>query len=131
MHFSEDDLRSALKRKDPGAGFTQRVMAQVHQAEDKVASPADGRTGLGQWWWPLGLRLRLRTGLAAALVAVLAFAAWMGVAHYRQVQERREGEMAKQQAVLALRITTAKLNHVFERVQASRTHEVDIRREHL
>ena len=32
MHFSEDDLREALKRKDPGEGFTQRTMARVNQA---------------------------------------------------------------------------------------------------
>ena len=31
MQFSEDDLRSALQRKDPGPDFTQRVMARVAQ----------------------------------------------------------------------------------------------------
>ena len=35
MHFSEDDLRDALKRKDPGEGFTQRVMARVEQAKSE------------------------------------------------------------------------------------------------
>ena len=32
MQFSEDDLRSALQRKDPGPEFTQRVMARVEPA---------------------------------------------------------------------------------------------------
>ena len=32
MHFSEDDIREALKRKDPGEGFTQRTLMRVNQA---------------------------------------------------------------------------------------------------
>jgi hypothetical protein len=127
MHFSEDDLRSALERKDPGAGFTQRVMARINQSEAKASSPGRWPRALLRLWWPV----RLRTGLATALVVVLAVSAWMGVAHYRHIQEERAGEMAKQQAVLALRITTTKLNHVFERVRTSQTHEVEMRREHL
>ena len=40
MQFSEEDLRSALRRKDPGAFFTQQVMAQVSR---EPAAPAAGR----------------------------------------------------------------------------------------
>lgn len=126
MHFSEDDLHSALERKDPGAGFTQRVMARINQSQAK-ASAVQPRTSFLQLWWPL----KLKTALAGALVAVLALAAWFGVARYKQIQEQQAGEQAKQKAVLALRITTAKLNHVFERVKTSPTHEPKIRREQL
>jgi hypothetical protein len=46
MHFSEDDLRQALKRKDPDPGFTQRVMARVNQADAKSkTSPAAEKRG--------------------------------------------------------------------------------------
>ena len=41
MHFSEDDLREALKRKDPGEGFTQRTMARVNQAKVNQAQAED------------------------------------------------------------------------------------------
>jgi len=127
MHFSEDDLRSALERKDPGEGFTQRVMARIDQAEQKVSPAGRLRTWFLQLWWPL----RLRTALAAGLVAGLALSAGLGISHYRRFQEQREGEMAKQHAVLALRITTAKFNHVLERVKVSQAHEMKIRRERL
>ena len=41
MHFSEDDLREALKRKDPGEGFTQRLMARVNQSKvEATTQPA-------------------------------------------------------------------------------------------
>ena len=40
MHFSEDELREALKRKDPGEGFTQRVMARVNQSKADDSSAA-------------------------------------------------------------------------------------------
>src|SRR5215831_11182596 len=36
MHFSEDDLRKALKRHDPGPGFTNRVMAGISETEKKA-----------------------------------------------------------------------------------------------
>src|SRR5579863_2818652 len=119
MHFSEDDLRSALRRKDPGEAFTQRVMARVHQAEATVSTPKPGKTSWAQPWW----RLRLRTALAGVIVAALVPGAWLGFAHYRQVQEERAGELAKQQAILALRITTIKLSHVFARVSTSQARE--------
>jgi anti-sigma factor RsiW len=127
MHFSEDDLRSALRRKDPGASFTQRVMARIHQAETNAPVPRQPGKLFRQLWWPL----RLRPVLAGVIIAVLAVGGWLGLMKYRQVQEVQAGEHAKQQAILALRITNAKLNHVFERVKASQAREVKIRRERL
>jgi hypothetical protein len=47
-------------------------------------------------------------------------AGWLGIAQYQQLQKRRSGELARRETMLALRITTAKLNHVFDRVRASR-----------
>ena len=131
MHFSEDDLRRALDRKDPGTAFTQRVMARIHQAEAKTAGAPKKPFRL--FWWPL----TLRPVLACVIVAVLAVGAWLGVRQYRQIQDRERiqenlaGERAKQQAILALRITNAKLNHVFHRVNSPQPHENKFRREHL
>jgi hypothetical protein len=123
MHFSEDDLRSALGKKDPGVGFTERVMSRIVQAEAKASPWSRLRALFVQPLWPLNLRTALAGTLLAAVV--------LGALGYRQFQEKRAGELAKQETVLALRITTAKLNHVFERVKASQAREVRIRREHL
>lgn len=125
MHFSEDDLRRALKRKDPGAAFTHRVMARIHQGEAKT--PAAAKNPFQLFWWPL----TLRPVVAGVIVAVLGVGAWLGVRQYWRIQENLAGERAKQQAILALRIANAKLNHVFQRVNAPQPHENNFRREHL
>lgn len=118
MHFSEDDLRVALQRKDPGETFTQRVMARINQGAAQAGAPALG-------FWPLRPRPLFAGALAAAVVVV---ASWAGIHQYNQ---RAEGERAKQQAILALRIAHAKLNQVFERVRSTSSGDPRIRREHL
>lgn len=119
MHFSDDDLRAALRRKDPGPGFTQRVMARIEQAK---AQPAlrpvrQRRSFLGLW--PFKLRPALVSG---AVATVLLAGSWLGFQQYERVQreklvERAAAEKAKQDAILALRITRAKLNRVFQRAK--------------
>jgi hypothetical protein len=116
MHFSEDDLRFALRRKDPGAGFTQRLMARINQAETNSFASSKIETRYSPLWLPL----KLRAALTPVLIAGLAMAGWLGIAQYQQLQKRRSGELARRETMLALRITTAKLNHVFDRVRASR-----------
>jgi hypothetical protein len=129
MHFSEDDLREALKRKDPGEGFSQRVMARVEQAKaEGTAQPAKKANGSLLSWW------RLRPAMTFAVVALLLLGfAWAGFEYseYRheqiakkqqqQLEEARrqqeEAEHARDQAILALRIARSKLNHVLEEAQ--------------
>ena len=111
MHFSEDELRDALRRKDPGESFTKEVMARVALQQAQGARKAN-LGGLFREWWR---GLQRRPVAAGALTAVLVFTGSLG--WYRHVQEQREGEAAKRQALLALRITNAKLNHVFERAK--------------
>jgi hypothetical protein len=131
MQFSEDDLRAALKRKDPGAGFTQRVMARISQKEVNQKdtahqdSPASSRR---PGWWPL---LRIRPAMAGVLaVLLLMVGSWFGYRQYQSVQQAR-GERAEQQAVLALRITSAKLNLVLQRVDQQQASAPKVRRETL
>jgi flagellar biosynthesis component FlhA len=142
MHFSEDDLREALKRKDPGEGFTQRVMAQVEQtkAESKTL-PTKKSNGPFLAW----LRARPTWSFAVVAALLLAFA-WGGYQYseYRHEQlaeqeqqrleelkrQQAEAEHARDQAILALRIARSKLNHVLEQAQIPVT--VDpIRRQRL
>jgi hypothetical protein len=130
MHFSEDDLRAALKRKDPGEGFTQRVMARVEQAKaEGKTRPANRKSNgsLFAWW-------KLKPVWTFAVVALLLLGfAWGGYEYseYRhqlmakQAQQRleevkrqqEEAERARDQAILALQIARAKLNHVLQQAQ--------------
>lgn len=130
MPFSEDDLRAALKRKDPGPGFTQRVMAHVAQQnvaqQEKSSAPAV-RPSRGWFTWLRTLRLYPAMAAVAA-VLVLAVASWVG---FEQHEQRQKAMQAEQEAILALRITNAKLNHVFQRVKQSEANDSEIRREVL
>lgn len=113
MHFSENELREALQRKDPGEAFTQKVMARLAQQQSQAATPSSE----GNWFQEFWRRLGLRPVLVAAVVALVALSGSLGLAKYRKVREARAGEAAKRQVLLALRISSAKLNHVFERAK--------------
>ena len=115
MQFSEDDLRAALRRKDPGEPFTERVMARVIQPQTRVAAAPRSGSRFGELWH----RLWLRPALTGAFAAMLIVGGLLDFLHYRNVQRWQQGEAAKQQVLLALRITNAKLNHVIGRVRTS------------
>jgi uncharacterized protein HemX len=146
MHCSEDDLREALKRKDPGEGFTQRVMARVNQARVKqttvegTAQPATKKVnGKFLAWWTL------RPAWAVAVVAVLLLACGIGgyqyseyrhaeemrVARAKQQQLQQEAERARDQAIMAMEIARAKLNHVLQHAQLQAEPDDKIRRQRL
>jgi cytochrome c-type biogenesis protein CcmH/NrfG len=143
MHFSEDDLRQALKRKDPGAGFTQRVMAKVNQAraQEKPAAAAKAKKSNGSFmaWW------KLRPGWIIAVAAALLLAfGWGGyqyseyrhreeirIAREKQQQLQQEAEQARDQAFLALEIARAKMNHVLQHAQLPVESNSKIRRQRL
>jgi|SRR5215472_1823152 len=119
MHFSEDELRAALKRQDPGPQFTQRVMASLNQAakEPSVQRPA----GIRPPW--LSLR-RLRRALAGVLGMVILLAGGLGYWQHQENERKRQQELvlareAERQAIVALRIANDKLNRVFQRVKDS------------
>lgn len=110
MQFSEDELREALRRKDPGERFTKEVMARVAEGKPVPALRSEKR------FRQLLRGLTLRPVLAGAVAAILVLAVSIGVVEHRREQAKR-GEAAKQQALLALRITQSKLNHVLGRVK--------------
>src|SRR5438270_12425724 len=89
MHFSEDDLHAALKRKDPGEDFTRRVMARVNQAQARDRQPAGKVAALPPWW-----TRRPAWIMAVAAVLLLAFA-WGGFA-YSEYRHREEMRMARE-----------------------------------
>ncbi|HEY5028357.1 MAG TPA: hypothetical protein VIK39_08110 [Candidatus Angelobacter sp.] len=148
MHFSEDDIREALKRKDPGEGFTQRTLMRVNQArvnqsqaESKpvLARPEKKSNGSYLGW------LTHRPVWAMAVVALLLLACGIGgyqyseyrhgeemrIARARQQQLQQEAERARDQAIMALEIARAKLNHVLQHAQLQTEPNDKIRRQRL
>ncbi|MDQ2945444.1 MAG: hypothetical protein M3Y27_05790 [Acidobacteriota bacterium] len=96
----EDQLRSALARKEPPAGFAERVAAESIRR--------DG--------WPSGRRNFWKTWAAGCIAASLL----AGAFEMRQVESRRErdkGQAARTQLLQALRITGAKLHHIQQKVE--------------
>jgi len=102
MNRLEEELKAALQREAPSGGFTARVLARVAERERQRQR--------SRRWFAMPI-------LRWAAAAVIIIAAGGGFEYHRQVQERREGEHAKQQVMLALRITSSKLQEVQLKVQ--------------
>ena len=98
MNF-EDELRAALKRREPPDGFAERVLAR---AQSPQAARLPSWRERWAWLIPGGRPVWVTAGVVAAMLLVAS-----GV-EYR----RRQGELAKQQVMLALEIAGSKLNYV-------------------
>lgn len=94
----EDQLREALRREEPPAGFAERVIALTEKRptwRERFLAP------------PLTPRLAFATLAVAALI--------VGGVQYQQRQravELARAEQAKQQVMTAMRIAGSKLNYV-------------------
>ena len=131
MKGVDDDLKHALRREEPPAGFADRVLLRVAespQAEDQARTlpfQTLGRTTL-TWGPPSGLPIPIRLkpdptdvkpgtrlpfvqwAAAAALVAAMAG----GINYVAEQKERAEGEAAGVRVALALHIAGTKLQLV-------------------
>jgi hypothetical protein len=93
----ENDLKSALARREPPAGFAERVMARVPPTRKGPAT---------RYTW--------MAAAAAALIAILGGGAY----EYQRTQKLRvEGERAKAELVFALEIASQKLQHTKAKVR--------------
>ena len=101
MKELDDELRAALGRQEPPAGFAVRVLQRV---DAETVRPARSRAQFIRW------------AVAAALVAAMA-----GGMQYRSIQrerdERARGEAAAAQLLQALRIAGSKLQVVQAKVK--------------
>ncbi|MBI2681023.1 MAG: hypothetical protein HYX25_08470 [Candidatus Solibacter usitatus] len=105
MSHLEDELKSALGRKETAEDFTQRVL-------QRIAGPAPR-----SWFDELATLLRpprLQWVAASLVILVVPFAA---LEYRRERQVRAQGEVAKQQLMLAMRIAGAELYHAQQQVQ--------------
>ena len=95
----EDALRSALRREDAPEGFALQVLARAQQQN---ATHEVQKTS----WLSIFSQPLLRWAAVAAVTICVA----VGGTYYRNLQRQRaEGEAAKQQLMLALRIAGSKL----------------------
>ncbi|MGA7617384.1 MAG: hypothetical protein WBX15_19640 [Thermoanaerobaculia bacterium] len=90
----ESQLKQLLKRTDPPAGFEERVMERIRRGD---ASATPKRAARWQQPW--------RAAVAALLLLV---AGGSSVALFETHQHRLAGERAKEEVLLALRITGEK-----------------------
>jgi hypothetical protein len=103
----DEELRRAFKAEDPGDAFTRRVLARVHA---DAVPPANACAKA----WPAPVCVssshvswRVALPFAASLAIAVGGAGW--VWHARYVEE---GERARAQVLMALRLTSEKLNVV-------------------
>lgn len=83
----EPELKNALRRVPAPEGFAERVLARVKEPHREPRRP----------WW----RAVAATFLLAAILG--------GWGAHQMLERRREGERAREQVLLALRITGEKL----------------------
>jgi hypothetical protein len=118
MNSFDDELRHAFSREEPSPDFTDRVMARIAEAQklEKPREKPDWLKRLVGFFQPISMKWapQMKWAMAGAM-AILLIIAGFGV-HTRRENERRrlaeiaEGERAKEQFMLAMRITSAKLN---------------------
>jgi len=108
----EESLRDALRREDAPEGFVLKVLARAEQ-QNIAANDAQRTSWLSIFSQPL-----LRWSAVAAVTICLV----IGGIYYRNLQRQRaEGEAAKQQLMLALRIAGSKLQLAKEKVNEINT----------
>ncbi|HUP61669.1 MAG TPA: hypothetical protein VNA69_14760 [Thermoanaerobaculia bacterium] len=102
----ENDLKRALRRQSPPAGFASRVMEKV-DAENDVApgfSRAKGGLKRAPTWW-------------RAAAASFTLAALLGGFVTHRVVERRRGERAREELLRALSIAAEKVSYAQQEVR--------------
>jgi hypothetical protein len=120
MPFSEDDLRSALRRKEPSADFTAKVMSSIGNGTTEAIPRVPPAIHQSPW--------RVRWAMASVLAACLLVA---GMSEYQIHRHKVEGEQAKEQAVRAMQITAAKMGHVFRHAKLISATNLEVHKEHL
>src|SRR5262245_53710951 len=107
MHPSDDDLRHALTHEEPPAGFADHVMARARQLDVERRQPTRWR-------------------LMAAAAAVVIVAGAVSVRLYQRELEQVRVMRAKEEVMLALRVTSEKLQTARTQVQQIERKQFDI-----
>jgi hypothetical protein len=112
MNHLDDLLRNALRRRDPPAGFAERVMASARaEVPSRDREGAEVRPGPRHWFAFPGWKW-------AAAAAICALVVGGAVIDHRARADARR-ELARRQFVLALQITGDKLEFVREQLRGA------------
>lgn len=106
MSRLEDELRKSMRREDPGPEFTRKVLERVARAPRRRS-----------WWEAFFQAPRLRWVTAGVMAGMLLV--FSGIEYRREQRVRAEGEAAKEQLVMALRIAGSKLHLAQTKVAGS------------
>jgi hypothetical protein len=116
MNRFDDELKLALRRQEPAADFADRLMARIAELsaeskQEKSREKASWLQRLAGFFQPPQMKWAMAGAMAIALIV-----AGVGVHRYRENERQRmlaeiaEGEKAKEQVMMAMRIASAKLN---------------------
>lgn len=127
MNRFDDELKLAFRREEPSPDFTDRVMARIAelQKQEKPREKTDWLRKLAEFFQPP----QMKWAMAGAMALVLLIAGF-GWRQSRENERRRlaeiaEGERAKEQVMLAMRIASAKLNVAQKKIYESASHEAE------
>ncbi|MGE0131394.1 MAG: anti-sigma factor [Blastocatellales bacterium] len=132
MNRFDDELRLALRREHPSPDFADRVMARIAQlpAQSLIEQKQEKSREKTGWLRKLAgfsQLPRMKWAMAGAMAVALIIVGF-GVHRHRENERLRqaeiaEGERAKEQVMLAMRIASAKLNIAQKKVYESSVHE--------
>ncbi|HEY6404298.1 MAG TPA: hypothetical protein VI479_22955 [Blastocatellia bacterium] len=130
MNSFDDELKHALHREEPGPDFTDRVMSRVAglQKREKPREKTSRLRRFVESFQPSRLKWAQMKWAMAGAMAILLLIAGLGVHNRRENERRRlaeiaEGQRAKEQVLLAMRITSEKLNIAKKKVHDAAGHK--------
>ncbi len=110
MTDMNDDLRRALRRVEPPSGFAERVLERAASGDEGATAARRGTTQ----------RLHRAPMVRWATAAALAIAVTSGGMWYRAEQRHAQGEAARRQVLIGLRIASDKLQSIRLKVNQRR-----------
>ncbi|MGH9834910.1 MAG: hypothetical protein ACRD9Y_17970 [Blastocatellia bacterium] len=131
MSRFDDELKLALRREEPSADFAGRVMARIAELSaeskrEKSREKASWLQRLAEFFQPPQMKWAMAGAMAVALIV-----AGVGVLRYRENDRQRmlaeiaEGEKAKEQVMMAMRIASSKLNIAQKKINETTEREPD------
>jgi len=105
MSYLEDDLKAALRRQEPPADFTERVLARLNRPPEP------------SWRERLSVLMRPpRLQWVAVSVMVSILLPFGAVQYHKEREYQARGERAKEQLLFAVRVAGTRLHRAQRKV---------------